>query len=443
MAIKALNSVAGFSVGEVPANIILANGDITSNNGTFTANISAGNVLTNNLLYANGTAWDIGGIPGGSNTQVQFNDAGEFGGVSNFTFDKATNILTVTGNIAGTNVNAGNLLTANFVTGVLTTANQPNVTSVGTLTGLVVGNGTANVTFVPSGANGGITATGNITAANFIGNVVGNISGNIVIPGSNTGVVFNDDGNANTSTAFTFNKTSNLVTIVGNADVGNLITAGLVTATGNVTGGNIITGGQVSATGNITGGNISTAGQFGAASLSASGNVTGGNINTGGLVTATGNITSTANVIGGNINTAGAVVASTLTSNIATGTAPLTVTSTTRVSNLNVDYANVADFINVNLVSTGTFYPVLGNATSGNIAESANANLSFNAATGALSATLLTGTLSTSTGCSITGLKITNLTITAPTNTGNVNILNCDITGTLTKSSWYLIKLKN
>jgi hypothetical protein len=49
--------------------------------------------------------------------------------------------------------------------------------------------------------------------------------------------------------------------------------------------------------------------------------------------------------------------------------------------------------------------------------------------------TLLTGTLSTSTGCSITGLKMTNLTITAPTGTGNVNILNCDITGTLTKSS--------
>ena len=49
--------------------------------------------------------------------------------------------------------------------------------------------------------------------------------------------------------------------------------------------------------------------------------------------------------------------------------------------------------------------------------------------------TLLTGTLTTSTGCSITGLKMTNLTITAPTGTGNVNILNCDISGTLTKSS--------
>ena len=273
MAIKALNSVAGFSVGEVPANIILANGDITSTNGTFTANISAGNVLTNNLLYANGTAWDIGGIPGGSNTQVQFNDAGEFGGNANFTFNKSTSVLTVTGNIAGTNVNAGNLLTANFVTGVLTTASQPNVTSVGTLTGLVVGNGTANVTFVPGGANGGITATGNITAANFIGNIVGNISGNIVIPGSNTGVVFNDDGNANTSTAFTFNKSSNLVTASGNVSAGNLITGGVVSATGNVSGANLTTAGLVSATGNVSGGNITTGGV-----VSATGNVTGANV---------------------------------------------------------------------------------------------------------------------------------------------------------------------
>jgi len=49
--------------------------------------------------------------------------------------------------------------------------------------------------------------------------------------------------------------------------------------------------------------------------------------------------------------------------------------------------------------------------------------------------TLLTGTLTVSTGCTISGLKMTDLTITAPTGTGNVNILNCEITGTLTKSS--------
>jgi len=49
--------------------------------------------------------------------------------------------------------------------------------------------------------------------------------------------------------------------------------------------------------------------------------------------------------------------------------------------------------------------------------------------------TVITGTVSTSTGCTISGLKMTNLTSTAPTGTGNVNIINCDISGTFTKSS--------
>jgi hypothetical protein len=49
--------------------------------------------------------------------------------------------------------------------------------------------------------------------------------------------------------------------------------------------------------------------------------------------------------------------------------------------------------------------------------------------------TLINGTVSTSTGCSISGLKMTNLNINAPTGTGNVNILNCDISGTLTRTN--------
>jgi hypothetical protein len=48
---------------------------------------------------------------------------------------------------------------------------------------------------------------------------------------------------------------------------------------------------------------------------------------------------------------------------------------------------------------------------------------------------LISGTVTTSVGCTISGLKMTNMSITAPAATGNVNILNCDISGTLTKSS--------
>jgi hypothetical protein len=61
--------------------------------------------------------------------------------------------------------------------------------------------------------------------------------------------------------------------VVGNANVGNLGTAGLITATGNVTGGNLTTSGVVSATGNVSGGNLNASGI-----VSATGNIIGGNV---------------------------------------------------------------------------------------------------------------------------------------------------------------------
>ena len=437
MAIKALNSVAGFSVGEVPANIILANGDITSNNGTFTANISAGNVLTNNLLYANGNPWDIGGIPGGSNTQIQFNDAGEFGGSANFTFNKSTNVLTVTGNIAGTNVNAGNLLTANFVSGTLTTAAQPNITSVGNLTGLTVSDGNVSNTIIAYG-NGTLAVSGNITANNFVGNISGNISGNIVIPGANTGVVFNDTGNANTSTAFTFDKVSNLVTITSNANVGNLISGGVVSATGNVSGGNLSTGGTLSVTGNANVGNLGTGGL-----IIATGNIDGGNLNTGGVLSVTGNanvgnlgtaglITATGNVSGGNLTTAGLVSA---TGNVSGGnltTAGL-VSATGNVTGGNLvttGTANIGDLkisgnVEGNLIPKTSNTYNLGNSTyywkdlflSGTSITLGDQTITSNSNGIILSNTTFINTLSVSSNANIGNLGVSGL-ITA---TGNVS----------------------
>ena len=56
MAIKALNSIGGFSVGENPSNVILANGDITSNNANFTGNLDTNKIRTDTYQYANGVA---------------------------------------------------------------------------------------------------------------------------------------------------------------------------------------------------------------------------------------------------------------------------------------------------------------------------------------------------------------------------------------------------
>ena len=40
-----------------------------------------------------------GGTPGGSDTQVQFNDSGAFGGDAGFTYNKTTDILSLTGGL--------------------------------------------------------------------------------------------------------------------------------------------------------------------------------------------------------------------------------------------------------------------------------------------------------------------------------------------------------
>jgi len=65
-----------------------------------------------------------------------------------------TGYMTATGNITGANASLGNTATANYFTGTLTTAAQPNITSVGTLTSLAV-SGTTNL-----GAVGNVTITG-------------------------------------------------------------------------------------------------------------------------------------------------------------------------------------------------------------------------------------------------------------------------------------------
>ena len=204
----------------------------------------------------------------------------------------------------------------------------------------------------------------------------------------------------------------------------------LVTAT--LTGANVYaTGGRAIAT--VSGGGSTAAdGVEGSVQYYASGILRGGATlvwdNAASTLTAVGNVNT------GNVNATGVITAPQLTSNIATGTAPLTVTSTTRVANLSVNYANVSDFGVVTNQTTGTFFPVfVSSSATGNRALGANANISFNAATGALISTLYTGTLTTAAQPNVTSLgtltglgvngTITGVNITANTGvfTGNAS----------------------
>ncbi len=123
-----------------------------------TANASAGNILTNNLLYANGVAWTFGQPPGGSNTQVQFNDAGTFNGSSGLTFDIGTTRLTANNFTATSTANLGsnaNVTITGGTNGQVLTTNGSGVLSWSSVGGATVSdNTTTNAnTFYPTLAN--------------------------------------------------------------------------------------------------------------------------------------------------------------------------------------------------------------------------------------------------------------------------------------------------
>jgi len=321
-----------------------------------TANVTGGNILTAGIVSATGNITApyfignlIGNISGnltvpGANTQVIYNNDGQANASAGFTFNSVANAIVVTGNVTGGNiltagrVSATGNITGNFfngngslLTGIIadsattaatvTTNAQPNITSVGTLTSLAV---TANVTGGNILTAGLISATGNITAPYFIGNLTGNISGNITVPGANTQVIYNNAGQANASAGFTFNSAANAMVVTGNVTGGNILTAGLISSTGTVTGssfsgaGTGLTGTASSltvgaATSATTAGTVSTAAQPNITSvgiltsLSVSGTTQTGNLLTGGLVSATGNVTG--NFFNGNGSALTGVVA--------------------------------------------------------------------------------------------------------------------------------------
>lgn len=220
-------TVSGLTdLGDV-ANITILGG----NSGYFLQTDGAGN-----LIWAAGGGGGGNGSPGGINTQVQFNDAGEFGAASGFTYNKGTGLLTVgnlyvpgsatvngnlsvTGNISVGNI-TGNITNANYATystHVLGNS-QPNIDLVGNLIGLVVSNAIGGVNFantstvllgdvgnlhITGGENGYYLQTdgeGNLTWA------LGGGGGNGSPGGANSQVQYNDNGLFGGNPGFVFQE---------------------------------------------------------------------------------------------------------------------------------------------------------------------------------------------------------------------------------------------
>jgi hypothetical protein len=321
---RALAANANISFNAATGNLSVTLLNVTSNANIDNVGVSGLITVTGNVTGGNLNTAGIANIGANANVTGNLN---------------VTANANVTANVNANNVIAGNLVSASLLTGTLTTAAQPNITSVGTLTSLAV--------------------TGNVSAANFVGNLANGTS-DVSIPAANGNINFDVAGSAN------------IVVITGTG----VNVAGTLNATGNANLQNLGTA-QVLATANVT--------------------------------------------------------APQLISNIATGTAPLVVTSTTRVANLNVNYANVADFISV-AAGTGNNFLIFANAATGNISELTSTGLTANLSNNSITATTFVGALSGAATSATTAGTVTTAAQGNITSVGTLSTLG--VNGTVTAVSF-------
>lgn len=128
--------------------------------------VTTGNTTVQNLTVS-GTCTGCGSTsPGGADTQVQFNNAGAFGGDADLTFSTATNTLTAT-NIAGNGSALTNLDAGDIATGTLAVARGGTGTTTSTGTGSTVLSAAPTLTGTTTAA--AMSVTGALTAGTVNG----------------------------------------------------------------------------------------------------------------------------------------------------------------------------------------------------------------------------------------------------------------------------------
>jgi hypothetical protein len=124
---------------------------------------------TGNLDWTAQTGGGGNGTPGGSNTQIQYNDAGSFGGNVGFTFNEVTGNVAIPGNLSVIGNINGNLVADNAnISGTLTAGNA-NIS--GTLT---AGNANVGMLYSNNATFGNLTLNSNVV---HLGNNAGSNAG--------------------------------------------------------------------------------------------------------------------------------------------------------------------------------------------------------------------------------------------------------------------------
>lgn len=390
------------------------------------ANVVAGNIKSDHLLYANGSPYVFTTNAAGTNTQVQFNDGNSFAGSANLTFDKVSNTLTVayfsgnghyltdligtqvTGEVAYANransvagANVTGQVSNSLVAGTVYTNTQPNITSVGTLTSLSVsgdgsvgGNFTITGNLIVSGTQTSVNSTTvnindiNLVLANNATTAAQANGGGITINGANATILYNSTSNA---VVFSHLISANgaLLTSVTGANV----TGTVANATYAITSGAADTASTANA---VAGANVS--GQVGNAliagtvytnaqpnitsvgtltSLDVTGNITTGNANLGNAVTAnffTGNGHYLTSLLGTQVagevafaNVANSVAGANVSGTVANATYAVTAGTANSVAGANVS-GTVANATYATTAGTANSVAVANVSGIGNIA---------------------------------------------------------------------------
>ena len=439
MALEKIRPRVVDETGNYTFNNVTATGNLVTLNANLGNVATANYIKTNNLQYANGVAWPIGGAvtASGSNTHVQFNNAGSLGSSANFVFDSSTNRLTVDNitangaaltNLTGANI-TGSVGNANFAAyaGNITLAAQSNITSVGTLTSLAV---TGNIST-------GNANLGNLVIANFYsgsGNNLSNIQASNITGAIAYATVANSVAGANVSGAVAYAATANAVaganvlgtvanaTYADNAGTAYSVSASNISGTVNLA--NFATTANA-----VAGANVS-----GAVSYATTANAVAG-ANVSGFV-ANANVANTAYAVAG-ANVSGAVSYATTANSVAGA----------NVSGA-VSYATTANSVAGANVSGAVSYATTANAVAGanvsgfvanaNVANTAYAVAGANVS-GQVGNALVAGTVYTNAQPNITSVgTLTSLDVTGNISAGNANLGNNVTANFFTGSGAYL-----
>ena len=388
-----------------------------------TGNITSGNVYANSglikaqYLYGDGsnlTNLDAGVTITNGNSNVNIPSAD---GNINMSAVGNANILVVTGtgvNVTGT-INATGTITGNF-SGNVITASQGNITSLGNLTSLTVtGNsnlGNVGNVKITGGASGGYLftdGTGNLTFGSIVNTPPG---------GANNDVQFKDGGTYQGSSNFTFNPTSNTVTITGNLSVTGNANVGNISATwltGTLTNTYTVQS-NISQVGTLDYLIINTAGYL----SMGNGNITAGNISLIAAGSANLGNSVTANYFIGSGNNLSNIQGSNVTGEV---------TSATSATNASALLQNTS--------SATTVYPTFTTSSAnGNSSAVINTSISANLGNASITATTFVGALSgaaTSATSATTAGTVTTAAQTSITSVGTLTSLS--VSGQITNAN--------